>query len=131
MLCLYNDEFACGANLDGALFGNNKGKILRKPFVQFSCKQNLGVSTRPYIDHTKPVYEAVFDKMQHAFFSDMKHMMKPSAISGKLDPDVMHENVCRLYLEFLDAYLKNTKERPVFENNEAVTFREYAPDITN
>ena len=61
----------------------------------------------------------------------MKHMMKPSAISGKLDPDVMHENTCRLHLELFDAYLKNTKEHPVFESNDAVTFREYAPDISD
>ena len=130
-LCLDYDEFVCGANIDGAPFGNNRDKILRKPFLQLSCKSNVYVERRFFVDHTKPVYEAVFDKMQHAFFSDMKHMMKPSAISGKLNPDVMHENECKLHLEFFDAYLKNTKEHPVFKSNDAVTFREYAPDITN
>ena len=88
------------------------------------------MQTRTYIDHKKPVYKAVFDKMQHAFFSDMKHMMKPSVISGKLDPDVMHENVCKLCLEFFDTYQKKTKEHPEFTSNEAVTITEYEPDIS-
>lgn len=129
-LCLDNDEFVCGANLDGAPFGDNAGKILRKPFLQICCKANAPVEARFFVDHTKPVYKAVFEKMQHAFFSDMKHMMKPSFISGKLDPDVMHKNCCKLHIEFLDTYLKKTKDHPVFENNEAVTVTEYAPDVS-
>ena len=122
-LCLDYPEFVCGANIDGALFGNNKGKVLNKQFLQLSCKANLGAETRTYIDHTKPVYK-------HAFFSDMKHMMKPSVISGKLDPDVMHDNVCKLHLEFFDSYLKKIKEHPEFTSNEAVEFTEYMPDIS-
>lgn len=129
-LCLDYPEFVCGVNIDGALFGNNKGKILDKPFLQLSCKANVNVQTRTYIDHKKPVYKAVFDKMQHAFFSDMKHMMKPSVISGKLDQDVMHENVCKLCLEFFDTYQKKIKEHPEFTSNEAVTITEYEPDIS-
>ena len=90
----------------------------------------MPVEGRYFVGHTKPVYKAVFDKMQHAFFSDMKHMMKPSFISGKLDPDVMHENCCKLHMELFDTYLKKTKDHPVFESNEAVTVTEYAPDVS-
>ena len=128
-LCLENDEFVCGANIDGAPFGNNYGKVLNKPFLQISMKGNLKVESRYFIDHTKPVYGAVFDKMQHAFFSDMKHMMKPSFISGKMDPDFMHENVCTLHLEFFDSYLKKTKEQPEFESKEDITYTVYEPDM--
>ena len=130
-LCLDYEEFVCGANIDGAPFGNNAGKILRKPFLQLCCKANAPVEARFFVDHTKPVYKAVFDKMQHAFFSDMKHMMKPSAISGKLDPDFMHENVCKLHLELFDTYLKKIKDHPEFESKEAITITEYQPDITD
>lgn len=128
-LCLENDEFVCGANIDGAPFGNNYGKVLNKPFLQISMKANLKVESRFFLDHTKPVYGAVFDKMQHAFFSDMKHMMKPSFISGKMGPDYMHENLCKLHLELLDSYLKKKKERPVFENRELIEFTVYDPDL--
>lgn len=128
-LCLDYDEFVCGANIDGAPFGDNEGKILRKPFLQICCKANAPVETRYLVDHTKPVYKAAFDKMQHAFFSDMKHMMKPSAISGKLDPDFMHENLCKLHIEFFDTYLKKVKERPELTSCGMISINEYQPDI--
>ena len=130
-LCLDYDEFVCGTNIDGAPFGDNTGKVLRKPFLQLCCKANAPVESRFFIDHTAPVYKAVFDKMQHAFFSDMKHMMKPSMISGKLDPDFMHENVCKLHLELFDTYLKKVKDHPELESSGAVVITEYQPDITD
>ncbi len=129
MLCLDYDEFICGANLDGALFGNNKGKILRKPFLQLSCKANINAETRVYLDHTRPVYGAVFKNMQHISFSDMKHMIPIKAIVGSLDPDVMHENVCKLHLELFDTYLKRSKDHPELISSESVTVKEYSPDI--
>lgn len=128
MLCLYNNDFVCGANLDGALFGNNKGKILRKPFAQFSCKTNLKAETRPYIDHTKPVFGVLFQKMQHISFSDMKHMIPIKAIVGKLDPDLAHEYVCKIHLELFDSYLKKTKDHPELKGCEMITIKEYQPD---
>ena len=130
-LCLDEDEIVCGANIDGALFGNNKGKTLDKPFLQMSCKNNMKAETRPYIDHRKPVYQAVFEKMKHVGFSDMKHLM-PSPMKGtmgSLDPDLMHETLSRLHLEFFDAYLKKTKDCPALESSEAVTVTVHQPDI--
>ena len=131
MLCLDNDEFACGVNLDGALFGNNRGKVLRKPFAQISCKTNLNAETRPYIDHTGPVFSALFKKMQHISFSDMKHMIPIKAIVGKLDADLAHEYVCRIHLELFDTYLKKIKDHPELESKEAIIITEYQPDITD
>jgi len=129
MLCLDHEEFACGLNLDGALFGNNKGKILRKPFAQISCKANLNVETRPYIDHTKPVYSVLFQKMQHIAFSDMKHMIPIKAIVGGLDADLAHEYVCKIHLELFDSYLKKTKDHPELKSCDMVTIKEYQPDV--
>ena len=129
MLCLDNDEFVCGANLDGALFGNNKGKILRKPFVQMSCKTNRNAETRVYVDHTKPVFGALFDKMQHVGFSDIKHMVPVKMITGGLDADLMHEYVCKLHLELFDSYLKKTKDHPELKSCGMITIKEYQPDI--
>ena len=129
MLCLNNDEFVCGANLDGALFGNNKGKILRKPFVQMSCKTNRNAETRVYVDHTKPVFGALFDKMQHIGFSDIKHMVPVKMITGGLDADLMHEYVCKLHLELFDSYLKKTKDHPELKSCGMITIKEYQPDI--
>ena len=129
MLCLDHEKFACGLNLDGALFGNNKGKILRKPFAQISCKTNLKAETRPYIDHTRPVYSALFQKMQHIAFSDMKHMIPIKAIVGGLDADLAHEYVCKIHLELFDSYLKKTKDHPELKSCDMITIKEYQPDV--
>lgn len=129
MLCLYNDEFVCGANLDGALFGNNKGKILRKPFAQMSCKTNFNAETRAFIDHTEPVFGATFKNIQHIGFSDMMHMIPIKMIVGGLDPDLMHEYVCKIHLELFDSYLKKVKDHPRLTSCEMITVKEYEPDI--
>lgn len=129
LLCLDNEEFACGANLDGASFGNHKGKILRKPFAQLSCKANLSVETRVYLDHTEPVFQAVFKKMQHIAFSDMKHLIPSKMIVGGLDPDLAHEYVCKIHLELFDSYLKRTKDHPEIKSCEMISIKEYQPDM--
>lgn len=128
VLCLDRPEFVCGVNLDGALFGDTAGKVLEKPFLQISCKGNAKAETRPFIDHTRTVYGAVFERMQHLGFTDMKHMMDLPMLTGKLDADVMHETICRLHREFFDAFVRKAKDRPEIASNEAVTITEYAPD---
>lgn len=128
VLCLDCPEFVCGVNLDGALFGDTMGKVLEKPFLQISCQGNAKAETRPFIDHTSPVYGAVFQRMQHLGFTDMKHMMNIPILTGRLDADILHETVCRLHREFFDAYVRKVKDRPAFTSSEAVTVTEYAPD---
>ena len=129
VLCLDRPEFVCGANLDGALFGDTAGKVLQKPFLQISCQGNVKAETRPFIDHTQQVYGAVFQGMQHLGFTDMKHMMAMPLLTGKLDADVMHETVCNLHRELFDTFVKKAKARPEMGGHGAVTIREYPPDV--
>lgn len=128
-LCLKEPEFACGVNTDGALFGDYRGAVLEKPFMQISCRDNENVVTRVYLRHTKPVWKVLFRDMKHVGFSDMKHRIRFGAMVGRLDADVMHENLCRCHLEMFDAYLKKTKEKPDIGSNGAISVTEYAPDM--
>lgn len=128
VLCLDHPEFVCGVNMDGAPFGDTTGKVLEKPFLQISCQGNAKAETRPFIDHTNTVYGAVFQRMQHLGFTDMKHMMNIPILTGKLDADTVHETLCTLHREFFDAYVKKIKARPQFVSSEAVTVTEYPPD---
>jgi hypothetical protein len=82
-----------------------------------------------YLRHTKPVYKALFKDMKHMGFSDMKYNIPMASIAGKLDPNLLHENLCRCHLEFFDTYLKGKKSEPDFKDNEAVTFTTYSPDM--
>ena len=128
-LCATNPDYACGVNMDGGSFGNYKDEVLNVPFLQISCKDNENVVNRFYLRHTKPVYKALFKDMKHMGFSDMKYNIPMASIAGKLDPDILHKNLCRCHLEFFDTYLKGKKSEPDFKDNEAVTFTTYSPDM--
>ena len=128
-LCAGNPDFVCGINIDGALFGDYTDAVQTKPFMQISCRNNEYVVTRAYVRHTKLVYKVLFRNMQHVGFSDAKHMLPFKSMIGKLDPDTMHENLCRCHLEFFDAYLKRAKELPDLKSNDVMTVSVYPPDM--
>jgi hypothetical protein len=67
--------------------------------------------------------------MEHVGFSDFKHVIPMKSMVGGLDPNVAHDTVCNIHLEFFDTYLKKLKEHPAFESNDVVTFTEYEPSI--
>lgn len=128
-LCARNEDFVCGVNIDGGLFGDYTNDVLRKPFMQISCKDNENVVNRVYLKHTKPVYKALFRDMKHIGFADAKHMISIKSAVGKLDADVMHENLCKCHLEFFDAYLKKLKDEPELKSNDTVRISVYKADM--
>lgn len=128
LLCEDEPEtFTCGINIDGGLFGNHEGKSINVPFLQMNCEPNRTAVTRAFISNRKPAYHAVFKDMQHLGFSDMKHQIPLKSMVGKLDPDTAHSEVCRIQLEFFDAYLKKIKDKPSFVSNDTVEFTVYDP----
>ena len=127
-LCARKPEFACGINMDGGLFGDYSEDVQTKPFMQVSCGDNETVVTRVYLRHTKPAYKVLFRDMKHMGFSDAKYQIPMKSVVGKLDPDVLHETLCRAHLEFFDAYLKGTKEEPEISDHDAITVSVYPPD---
>ena len=127
---LTDDNYTCGINIDGGLFGDHDGMINHKPFMQISCKDNENVVTKGYINHTKPVYKVLFRDMKHIAFSDMKHNLPPSQmLGGKLDADLAHEHMCMSFLGFFDCYLKKTKDTPELKSDDVITVTEFAPDV--
>lgn len=127
-LCAGNAEIACGINLDGALFGDYADTVQTKPFMQVSCRDNERVAARVYLRHTKPVCKVLFRDMRHMGFADAKYLIPMKSVVGKLDPDAMHENLCRCCRVFFDAYLKETGEEPEIRSNDTVTVTVYPPD---
>ena len=128
-LCSRNKDFVCGINIDGGLFGDYSNDVLTKPFLQVSCKDNQNIAARVYIRHTKPVYKVLFRDMKHIGFADSKYNVPLSSAVGKLDPDVMHENLCKCHLEFFDAYLRGLKQEPELTSNDAITVSTFQPDM--
>ena len=125
-LCADFPEYVCGVNMDGALFGDYKDTVQKKPFMQISCPDNENVAARVYLRHEKPVWKVLFRDMKHVGFSDMKHRLRFAAMAGRLPPDVMHENLCKCCLEFFDAYLKGIKPEPEIRSSDAITVTKFA-----
>ena len=103
------ERFICGINIDGGLFGNHDGKTITVPFLQMNCEPNKTSVTRAFISNKNVAFHAVFRDMQHIGFSDLKHFIPVKSLVGGLDPNVAHEHVCAIHLEFFDAFLKKVK----------------------
>ncbi len=97
--------------------------------MQISCADNEYVVTRVYTRHTQKVYKVFFRDMRHMGFADALHVIPLKSVVGKLDPDRMHENLCRCHLEFFDAYLKKTKDEPELVSNDVVSVSVFEPDM--
>ena len=124
-LCQDDPEFVCAANLDGALFGDHDGKIMKRPYLQINCRPNVPLIYRGFVQKEAPAYRIIFENMQHLGFSDLKHVIPVKMMVGKLDPDLAHDNVCRCHLEFFDAYLKHSKFEPDFPESECLIIEKF------
>ncbi len=124
-LCRYNDDFRCGINIDGALFGDYPGTTMTKPFCQISCKENINVETRPFLNTAADTYHVIFDDMKHIGFTDAKFFIPVKFLSGKLDPQEMFKNLVYCHITFFDKYLKG--ENVAFDGlrSEKVTYKKY------
>ena len=105
-LCLSEPEISCGLNIDGALFGDFAGTELTKPFYQMACKENWNVESGVLLRRTVPVHTAIFSDMKHIGFTDAKFLMSSKMLMGKLDAQIMHEQLTQCHVAFLDKYLK-------------------------
>jgi len=106
-LCHDCDDISCGINLDGALFGDYQGKIMKKPFFQITNQTNKSMETRSLINSKSDVYLAVYQKTAHLSYTDVKFYANISSMVGKIDSKFLFETLSSLNLKFFDKYLKN------------------------
>lgn len=104
-LCHHEEEFACGINIDGGLFGEYNGMVMKKPFLQICCKENYNVETRPLFGTEAPVEIEIFESMKHIGFTDAKFFIPLKMVVGKMDAMEMYERLSKLHLDFFGKYL--------------------------
>ena len=124
-LCLDDPDFVCGINIDGALFGDYGDKVMHRPFLQVNCKANVNVTARGFVFKDAPSYRVIFRDMVHIAFSDMKFNIPIKAMVGKLEPVLMHDNLCNVHSAFFDTYLKHLNEDPDINDNDVITVEKY------
>ncbi|MBR6536532.1 MAG: hypothetical protein IKT67_04970 [Lachnospiraceae bacterium] len=110
-LCQYSEEVTCGANIDGGVFGDYMGMVMKKPFLQIGCKMNRNFELKPLLNTEAPVRFETFEGMTHGGFTDMKFMYDPDSakakmVVGKMDGCEMHRRMADLHLVFFGEYLQ-------------------------
>lgn len=120
-LCHNSEEISCGLNIDGALFGDYRNKILKKPFFQFSCKEHSNGQSMALLRKEAPVYMARFENMKHLGFTDFKFMVNKKSLVGTLDGDILRQVLIRGHLYFLDKYLKGLNNERLEAGCESVS----------
>jgi len=111
-LCQYSEAVTCGANIDGGVFGDYTGMVMKKPFLQIGSKMNRNFEIKPLLATEAPVRFELFEGVTHAGFTDLKFMYEPDSakarmVAGKMDGCEMHRRLADLHLEFFGEYLKN------------------------
>ena len=124
-LCQNDPEFVCGINIDGGLFGNYENKIMSRPFFQICSVSNVGIEMKSTLNKTAPTYFAVFKATPHTGFIDIKFFLRATLLVGKIPGNILHENLCKAHLNFLDKYLKKKDVQISLENSEYIDFRLY------
>lgn len=104
-LCHHEEEFVCGINIDGGVFGDYEGMVMTKPFLQICCAQNYNVETRTLFGTTAPVECEIFNDMKHIGFTDAKFFTPSKMLVGKMDANEMYERLASCHLQFLAKYL--------------------------
>ena len=107
-LCHHEAEIACGINIDGGVFGDYEGMVMKKPFLQICCAENYNVETRSLFGTDAPAECEVFEDMKHIGFTDAKFFAPSKMLVGKLDANIMFERLTSCHLRFLDKYLKES-----------------------
>lgn len=105
-LCQHEEEFACGINIDGGLFGDYEGMVMKRPFLQICCKENYNVQTRPLFNTEAPVQCEIFEDLKHLGFTDVKFFIPLKMLVGKMDANEMYNRLSKLHLDFFEKYLQ-------------------------
>ncbi len=103
-MCHYTDEITCGINIDGGVFGDYTGSVMKKPFVQISCESNLYAETKPFTGTEVPAESVIFPGMTHAGFMDAKFYL-PKIFTGKMDGCKMHRLLADTHINFFRKHL--------------------------
>lgn len=107
-LCINYEQYSCGANMDGSIFGEYSGQIMKKPFLQIFNKNNAQVVSKVLLDTVAPVEYEPFEGIGHIGFTDMKYFNKSKIMVGKMAAEEIDARMLELHLKFLDKYLKST-----------------------
>lgn len=103
-LCQHSEEITCGINIDGGIFGDYEGMVMKKPFLQI-LGESYNTATKPLLDTEAPVKCEIFHDIKHSGFTDAKFFIQYKMIVGKMDACEMHRKLLSCHLQFFQKYI--------------------------
>lgn len=104
-LCMNDKDFVCGANMDGAIFGDYSGQRMERPFLQILNKNNAAVVSKVLLDTKAPVEYELFEGITHMGFTDMKYFHHSKMMMGRMAAEDVGSKMRELHVNFFDRYL--------------------------
>lgn len=104
-MCMNFEEYVCGANIDGGIFGHYEGQRMKHPFLQICNPGNEAVVSRVLLDTDAPVEYEVFHGATHLGFTDMAYYCKSKFMMGRIPYEEMSNRLFQLHLNFFEKYL--------------------------
>ena len=105
-MCMHFEEYVCGVNIDGGIFGNYEGMRMKRPFLQICNPGNQSVVSRALFDTDAPVEYEVFHGVGHLGFTDMAYYSKSKFMMGNMPYEKMNNRLFNLHINFFEKYLK-------------------------
>lgn len=107
-MCMNFEEYVCGVNIDGGIFGHYEGMRMKRPFLQICNPGNEPVVSRALLDTDAPVEYEVFQGATHLGFTDLAYY-KSKLMMGRIPYEEMNRRLFQLHLKFYEKYLKQNK----------------------
>ena len=101
-MCMNYEQFVCGINMDGAIFGEYGGQRMKKAFMQICQPTNATVVSKALLDTDAPVDNEVLEDTTHMGFTDLSFFHKSKWMMGRMDAKERSDKLIKLHLQFFE-----------------------------
>lgn len=115
-VCLEDNRFVCGVNLDAPTYGDYWDQDLRKPFMTLGSHIIENASRTVYVNNSADSYFILADNTEHMDYTDyllLARQMKLAKLLGKNDIRRAHEireMISAYHIEFFDKYVRRERQ---------------------
>ena len=106
-MCMHYEEYVCGANMDGSIFGQYAGMRMKRPFLQICNPINVPMVSKVLLDTDAPVEYEIMEGVGHLGFTDMACFSR-SKLMGSRPYEETAQKLFQLHLKFFCKYLKKS-----------------------
>ncbi|MBK1810797.1 hypothetical protein JHL18_09125 [Clostridium sp. YIM B02505] len=107
-VCLEDERFKCGINLDAPTYGEYRDKDIKKPFMVLGSYLIENCSRTIYLNNSEDSYAFIINKTEHMDFTDyvfFAHQTRFLGLLGKSNMYLVRDVISNYHIDFFDKYL--------------------------